>query len=223
MCYDRSNLWLAHSSVQNHLGSNARDPNRGSSAPILIQRLARRPVHRRSGRLRPSRPFRQPASRARTARHGAVSSRDPGTPPSGGSLRRQPRQGAVSSPRRCPNQPLLGSMWRKWLKAAAWTLAFLQPPQRPCAAPHSETFDNSLSLDEVAEPSPKNRLAGTPKHKPGTARLPPNRGFAFDYLAPFAVPPQLPQASAPKRLSADSRPQLFPPSAFFILPSAFAF
>src|SRR6266567_1418148 len=168
-----------------------------------------------------AKPALAPASRARTARQGAVSSRDPGTPPSGGSLRRQPMQGAVSSPRRCPNQPLLGSMWRKWLKAAAWTLAFLQPPQRPCAAPHSETFDNSLSLDEVAEPSPKNRLAGTPKHKPGTARLPPNRGFAFDYLAPFAVPPQLPQASAPKRLSADSRPQLFPTSAFFLrfLPS----
>src|SRR5437899_7319190 len=88
---------------------------------------------------------------------------------------------------------------------------------------HSEKFDNSLSLNEVAEPSPKNRLVGTPKHKPGTARLPRNRDCAFDYLAPFAVPPQLPQAFAPKRLSADSRPQLFPTSAFFILPSAFAF
>src|SRR6266568_4061235 len=75
---------------------------------------------------------------------------------------------------------------------------------------HSERFDNSLSLNEVAEPSPKNRLVGTPKLKPRTARLPPNRDCAFDYLAPFAVPPQLPQASAPKRLSADSRPQLFP-------------
>src|SRR5437899_12344506 len=88
---------------------------------------------------------------------------------------------------------------------------------------HSEKFDNSLSLNEVAEPSPISRLAGTPKLKPGTARLPPNRGSAFDYLALFAVPPQLPQAAAPKRLSADSRPQLFPTSAFFILPSAFAF
>src|SRR5713226_5419719 len=44
---------------------------------------------------------------------------------------RAARQGAVSSPRRCPNQPLLGSMWHKWLKAAAWTLAFLQPPPAP--------------------------------------------------------------------------------------------
>src|SRR6266568_6831898 len=75
-----------------------------------------------------AKPALAPASRARTARQGAVSSRDPGTPPSGGSLRRQPMQGAVSSPRRCTNQPLLGSTWHKWLKAAAWTLAFLQPP-----------------------------------------------------------------------------------------------
>src|SRR5216683_2843114 len=88
---------------------------------------------------------------------------------------------------------------------------------------HREGFDNSLSLNEVAEPSPINRLAGTPKHKAGTARLPPNGDLAFDYLAPCAEPPQLPQGSAPKRLSADSRPQLFPTSAFFILPSAFAF
>src|SRR5216684_1601835 len=72
-----------------------------------------------------AKPALAPASRARTARQGAVSSRDPGTPPSGGSLRRQPRQRAVSSPSRCPNQPLLGSMWRKWLEVAAWTLAFL--------------------------------------------------------------------------------------------------
>src|SRR6267143_5394686 len=95
-----------------------------------------------------AKPALAPASPPRAARQGAASSRDPGTPPSGGSLRRQPRQGAVSSPRRYPTQPLLGSMWRKWLKAAAWTLAFLQPPQRPCAAPHSETFDNSLSLND---------------------------------------------------------------------------
>src|SRR5712692_8195444 len=47
------------------------------------------------------------------------------TPPSGGSLRRQPRPGAASTPRRHPTQPLPGPMWRKWLKAAAWTLALL--------------------------------------------------------------------------------------------------
>src|SRR5260221_9779880 len=75
-----------------------------------------------------AKPALAPATRARAARQGAVSSRDPGTPPSGGSLRRQPRQGAVSSPRRLPTQPLLGSMWRKWLKAAVWPLAFLRPP-----------------------------------------------------------------------------------------------
>src|SRR5713226_1700922 len=45
-----------------------------------------------------------------------------------GSRARTARQGAVSSPRRCPNQPLLGSMWHKWLKAAAWTAAFVQSP-----------------------------------------------------------------------------------------------
>src|SRR6266849_1425287 len=153
MCYDRSNLWLAHSSVQNLPAANALDPNRVSSAPALIQRLepqagasAEQPAE--------AKPALAPGSRARTARQGAVSSRDPGTPPSGGSLRRQPRQGAVSSPRRYPTQPLLGSMWRKWLKAAAWTLAFLQPPQRPCAAPHSETFDNSLSLNDPPNTDP---------------------------------------------------------------------
>src|SRR5712692_7647255 len=130
MCYDRSNLWLSHSSVQNLPASNALDPNRVSPAPALIQRLepqagasAERPAE--------AKPALAPASRARTARHGAVSSRDPGTPPSGGSLRRQPMQGAVSSPRRYPTQPLRGPMWHKWLKAAAWTLAFLQPPSEP--------------------------------------------------------------------------------------------
>src|SRR5713226_2067870 len=127
MCYDRSNLWLAHSSVQNVLPSNALDPNRVSPAPALIQWLepqagasAERPAE--------AKPALAPASPPRATRQRAVSSRDPGTPPSGGSLRRQPRQGAVSSPRRCPNQPLLGSMWRKWLKVAAWTAAFLQSP-----------------------------------------------------------------------------------------------
>src|SRR5216683_7382012 len=69
-----------------------------------------------------------PASPPRAARQSAVSSRDPGTPPSGGSLRGQPRQGAVSSPRRYPTQPLPGSMWRKWLKVAAWTAALLLSP-----------------------------------------------------------------------------------------------
>src|SRR5229473_2621585 len=97
-----------------------------------------------------AKPALAPASRARTARQGAVSSRDPGTPPSGGSLRRQPRQSAVSSPRRHPTQPLPGPpwhKWRKWLKAAAWTLAFLQPPGEHQIS-HSETFDNSLSLND---------------------------------------------------------------------------
>src|SRR6266851_7033222 len=78
-----------------------------------------------------AKPALAPAAPPRTARQGAVTSRDPGTPPSGGSLRRQPMQGAVSSPRRYPNQPLLGPTWHKWLKAAAWTLAFLQPPSEP--------------------------------------------------------------------------------------------
>src|SRR6266481_4921710 len=75
-----------------------------------------------------AKPALAPASPPRAARQGAVSSRDPRTPPSGGSLRRQPRQGAASTPRRHPNQPLLGSMWRRWLKVAAWKAAFLQPP-----------------------------------------------------------------------------------------------
>src|SRR6266581_2973636 len=125
MCYDHSSLF--HSSVQNFLASRARDRNRRPAALALLQRLARRPVHQPSRRLRPSRPKRL-TSLDGQAGQGAVSSRDPGTPPSGGSLRRQPRPGAVSRPRRHPTQPLLGSMWRKWLKVAAWPLAFLQPP-----------------------------------------------------------------------------------------------
>src|SRR6266849_8933151 len=39
MCYDRSNLWLAHSSVQNLPASNALGPNRVSLSPALIQWL----------------------------------------------------------------------------------------------------------------------------------------------------------------------------------------
>src|SRR5712692_8789363 len=104
MCYDRSNLWLAHSSVQNLPASNALGPNRVSSAPTLIQRLA--PQAGASAE--------QPAE--------AKPALAPASPP------RAARQGAVSSPRRYPTQPLLGSMWRKWLKVAAWTAAFLQPP-----------------------------------------------------------------------------------------------
>src|SRR5260370_37567897 len=33
MCYDRSSLWLSHSSVEHFRASNALDRNRGSSAP----------------------------------------------------------------------------------------------------------------------------------------------------------------------------------------------
>src|SRR6266436_5401180 len=65
----------------------------------------------------------------------------PASPP------RAARQGAVSSPRPCPNQPLLGPMWRKWLKVAAWTLDFLLSAGGHQIS-HSETFDNSLSLND---------------------------------------------------------------------------
>src|SRR6266446_1933349 len=124
MCYNRSSNWPSHSSARHFPASSALGPNRVSAAPILIQRLepqagasAEQPAE--------AKPALAPASDARAARQSAVSSRDPGTPPSGGSVRRQPRQGAVSSPRRYPTQPLLGSMWQKWLEVAAWTLAFL--------------------------------------------------------------------------------------------------
>src|SRR5713226_6166118 len=127
MCYVRSSLWLFHSSVQHFPASNALDSNRVSSATVLIQRLAPQ-AGASVERPADAKPALAPASGARAARQRAVSSRDPGTPPSGGSLRRRPMQGAVSSPRRHPTQPLLGSMWRKWLKVAAWTAAFLQSP-----------------------------------------------------------------------------------------------
>src|SRR5712691_5145298 len=125
MCYVHSSLF--HSSARHFPAANARDRNRGPAAPVLIQRLELRAAASPEPPAE-AKPALAPASRARTARQGAVSSRDPGTPPSGGSPRRQPRQGAVSSPRRCPNQPLPGPpwhKWRKWLKVAAWTLAFL--------------------------------------------------------------------------------------------------
>ncbi len=63
------------------------------------------------------------------------------------SPRRTARQGAVSSPRRCPTHPLLGSMWLKWLKAAAWPLAFLLRAGGNQIS-HRETFANSLSLND---------------------------------------------------------------------------
>src|SRR2546422_7117038 len=127
MCYNRSSHWPSHSSARHFPASSALGPNRVSAAPALIQRLepqagasAEQPAE--------AKPPLAPASPPRAAKQGAASSRDPGTPPSGGSLRRQPGQRAVSSPRRYPTQPLLGSMWRKWLKVAAWTTAFLQSP-----------------------------------------------------------------------------------------------
>jgi len=134
------------------------------------------------------------------------------------------RVGSFLTPR-CGALRAATAPWPRPTSLAAGLLLVLKPALSAGGhqISHREKFDNPLSLNEVAEPSPINRLAGTPKLKPGRARLPPNREFAFDYLASFAVPPQLPQASAPKRLSADSRPQLFPTSAFFILPSAFAF
>src|SRR3989442_3939941 len=76
-----------------------------------------------------AKPALAPASPPRATRQRAVSSRDPGTPPSGGLPRRQPRQGAVSTPCRHPTHPLLGPMWRLWLKVAPWTPAFLPSPQ----------------------------------------------------------------------------------------------
>src|SRR6266446_5285594 len=122
MCYDHSSLF--HSSVQNFLASRARDRNRRPAALALLQRLARRPVHQPSRRLRPSRPKRLT------------------------SLDGQAGQGTVSTPRRRPTHPLLGSMWRKWLKVAAWTLAFLLSAGGNHTS-HSEPFDNSLSLNDA--------------------------------------------------------------------------
>src|SRR5229473_979868 len=125
-----------------------------------------------------AKPALAPASPPRTARQGAVSSRDPGTPPSGGSPRRQPRQGAVSSPRRCPTQPLPGSKWRKWLKAAARTVAFLQPPGEHQIS-HRETFANSLWLNDppnIDRPSINRNLESAmkvPSHQHLTTKISP--------------------------------------------------
>jgi len=69
-CVTPLSLWPSHSSVWHFPAANALDPNRSSFALGLLQRLARTPVHRRSGRLRPSRPGRQPASPGQTAQAG---------------------------------------------------------------------------------------------------------------------------------------------------------
>src|SRR6266851_4730142 len=128
-----------------------------------------------------AKPALAPASPPRAARQSAVSSRDPGTPPSGGSLRRQPRQGAVSSPRRCPNQPPLGPMWRKWLKVAAWTLAFLLSAGGHQIS-HSETFANSLSLTDP----PKTDRPSINRNLESAMEVPSHQHFATK-ISPLEV------------------------------------
>src|SRR5713101_756580 len=215
MCYDRSNLWLAHSSVQNLPASNALGPNRVSPAPILIQWLepqagasAERPAEAKPALSATCLPCADSqAGRGLLTRSGNAA------------FRRQPPQTARAG-RGLLTAPMPDPAPARFdvaeVAKGGGVDGCLPATAGGHQISHSETFDNSLSLNEVAEPSPKNRLVGTPKLKPGTARLPPNREIAFDDLAPFAGPPQLPQTSAPKRLSADSRPQLFPTSAFFI-------
>src|SRR5258708_24582941 len=145
MCYDRSNRWLAHSSVQNLLGSNALDPNRGPSAPILIQRLARRPVHRRSSRLRPSRPWRLPPLRGQ-----------PGSARSPHAIRERRLQAAASAGSQAGRGLLTAPMPEP--TAARFDVAEMAKSGvvdgcLPATAggpqiSHSETFANSLSLND---------------------------------------------------------------------------
>src|SRR6266851_2539725 len=135
MCYDRSNLWLAHSSVQNLPASNALGPSRVSPAPALFQWL-------------------------------------------------EPQAGA-SAERPAAAKPALSATCLPCADSQAGRGFLTEPMPDPTAArfdvaevakggcvdgcipaiagghqiSHSETFANSLSLNEVADPSPKNRLA----------------------------------------------------------------
>ncbi len=94
------------------------------------------------------------------------------------SPRRTARQGAVSSPRRYPTQLLLGSMWLKWLKVAAWTLAFLLSAGGDQIS-HRETFDNSLSLNDppnIDRPSINRNLKSAlevPRHQDLATKISP--------------------------------------------------
>src|SRR5713101_5073496 len=225
MCYDRSNLWLSHSSVQNLPASSALDPNRVSPAPALIQRLepqagasAEQPAEAKPALSATGLPCADSqAGRGLLTRSGNAAFRR--QPPQTAHARRGRLTAPIPDPTAAPFD--VAEVAKSGGVDACLPATALSAGGHQIS--HSEKFDNLLSLNEVAEPSPINRLVGTPKLKPGTARLPPNRDCALDYLASFAGPPQLPQASAPKRLISDSRPQVFPTSAFFILPSAFAF
>src|SRR6266851_2135919 len=142
MCYNRPNLWLAHSSVQNVLPSNALGPNRVSPAPALIQWLepqagasAERPAEAKPALSATGLPCADSQ-----ARRGLLTAPIPDPAPARSDVAEVAKGGCVDG---CIPAIAGGHQ-----------------------ISHSETFDNLLSLNEVADPSPKNRLAGTPKLKP---------------------------------------------------------
>src|SRR6266851_3363526 len=153
MCYDRSNLWLAHSSVWHFPACSALGPNRVSSAPILIQRLARRPVHRRSGRLRPAGPSACLPSAGSQAGRGLL------TRSGNAAFRRQPPQtaqagrGLHTAP--TPDPTAARSDVAEVAKGGG-VGACLPATAGGHQISHSETFDNSLSLNDPPNIGPPN-------------------------------------------------------------------
>jgi hypothetical protein len=72
-------------------------------------------------------------------------------------------------------------MWRKWLKAAAWTLAYL-PSAGGNQISHSETFDNSLWLNDPPNIDPPNinrnlqSAMEVPRHQPLATKISQKKG-----------------------------------------------
>ncbi len=140
MCYVHSSLF--HSSARHFPAANARDRNRGPAAPVLIQRLEQRAA---ASPERPAeaKPAQAPDFPGGQAGQGAVSSRDPGTPPSGGSVRRQPRtrRGLHTAPTPDPTAARLAVAQVAKVAKGGGVDACI-PAQR------RGRFDNSLSLND---------------------------------------------------------------------------
>ena len=130
----------------------------------------------RSRRPRPSRPWRPPPL-CRQARQGAVSTRDPGTPPSGGSVRRQPRtrRGLHTAPTPGPTAARLAVAQVAKVAKGGGVDACI-PAQR------RGRFDNSLSLNDppnIDRPNINRNLESAievPRHQRLATKISPLKG-----------------------------------------------
>src|SRR6266851_4943773 len=158
MCYNRPNLWLAHSSVQNVLPSNALGPNRVSPAPALIQWLepqagasAERPAEAKPALSATCLPCADTqAGRGLLTRSGNAA------------FRRQPPQtaqagrGLLTAPTPDPS----AARFDVAQVAKSGCVDACLPATAPSAGghqtSHSEKFDNSLSLNDPPNRDPPN-------------------------------------------------------------------